>query len=588
MTPASFITDHLDTWTSAIKAKSSAGRGGGKKQEFYGIKKLRELILELAVRGLLVPQDAKDEPASELLKRIRAEEARLVKADEIKKRKSFAQIKEVEWPFSIPESWEWVRLGSLGFTQTGGTPSKSNPEYFGDDLPFIKPADISSGSVDYQNEALSLIGSEKLGRVAPAQSLLMVCIGTIGKCALIDRDCAFNQQINSVTPYLDISKYLYRTVTATFFQSLAWKNSSSTTIAILNKGKWESIPLPLPPLAEQHRIVAKVDELMALCDKLEQQQEDSTRTHAALVETLLGALTVASVRGAFAEAWQRIASHFDTLFTTESSINQLKQTILQLAVMGKLVEQDAGDEPAMKLIHLIARDRASAIKAKEMRKPKAIDPYEGNLPFELPTTWIWSQIGQLVAAEDNAICDGPFGSKLKTSHYIEEKGFTVIRLGNIGIGEFIWGKEGYISEGHFKSLSGNHTQPGDLIVAGMAEPLVRCCEVPLELGPAVNKADCFRVRLHQRLNRIYVKHFFNSPVAKLLAGAENHGMTRQRINLGNAKALPFPLPPLAEQHRIVAKVDELMTLCERLKARLQNTQTTQLHLADSLVEAAIR
>lgn len=120
--PSCFITDHLDTWTSAVKTKSSAGRGSGKKQEFYGIKKLRELILELAVRGLLVPQDAEDEPASELLKKIRAEEARLLKDGEIKKRKPLPKIKESEMPFALPSGWNWIRLAEAGHDWGQKTP----------------------------------------------------------------------------------------------------------------------------------------------------------------------------------------------------------------------------------------------------------------------------------------------------------------------------------------------------------------------------------------------------------------------------------------------------------------------------------
>ena len=147
----------------------------------------------------------------------------------------------------------------------------------------------------------------------------MVCIGTIGKCNSIDSTCSFNQQINSLSPYIDVTKFLLLTLRSNYFQTIAWKKSSSTTIAILNKGKWVDIILPVAPLAEQHRIVAKVDELMALCDQLEQQQTDSNDAHQTLVETLLATLTSAANQKEFVEAWQRIANHFDTLFATERS-----------------------------------------------------------------------------------------------------------------------------------------------------------------------------------------------------------------------------------------------------------------------------
>ena len=148
------ITDHLDLWTAAVRPKSRAGRGSNSKLELTGIKKLRELILELAVRGKLVPQDPSDEPASALLARIAAEKARLVKEGKIKKPKTLPEIREEEKPFELPEGWEWQRLGAIGFTQTGGTPSKSSQEYFGNDIPFINPGDISDTSVIYDNEGL--------------------------------------------------------------------------------------------------------------------------------------------------------------------------------------------------------------------------------------------------------------------------------------------------------------------------------------------------------------------------------------------------------------------------------------------------
>ena len=581
-TAETLITKHLDTWTSAIKAKSSAGRGGGKKQEFYGLKKLRELILELAVRGLLVPQDSRDEPVSALLKRIAKKQTALIDEGVVKKQNAMAPVSDAETPFKLPKGWRWVRLSDVAYPQAGFAFKSDGFNEVEHGLPLVRIRDVGQPFTGtyFDGEFREEFMVNRGDYLISMDGNFRVASWELGQALL-------NQRVTRLVFFGDEHSRKFCAISLQLRLSELQGVKAYTTVDHLSGKQIAESVIGFPPLAEQHRIVAKVDDLMTLCDQLEQKQEESKRTHATLVQTLLGTLTAASERGAFAEAWHRIAAHFDTLFTTESSIDQLKQTILQLAVMGKLVKQDPEDEPASKLIQLIAKDRATAIKAKQMRKPKAIDPYEGDFPFELPSTWTWSQLGQLVAPEDNAICDGPFGSKLKTEHYIDERGFAVIRLGNIGIGDFIWGKEGYITKAHFESLPGNHTIPGDLIVAGMAEPLVRCCEVPPELGPAINKADCFRVRLHSGLNRSYVRHFFNSPVAKLLAGEENHGMTRQRINLGNAKALPIPIPPLNEQKLIVAKVDELMSLCDRLKARLQTAQTTQLHLADTLVEAAI-
>ena len=378
----------LDVWTSALLSKSGAGRGGNGKLEAYGIKKLRELILELAVRGKLVPQDANDEPANELLERITKEKVRLIKDGVIKNEKSLPSVSNEEIPFDVPVGWLWQRLGELGYTQTGGTPSKFDKGHFGNDIPFIKPGDIYPGYVDYDNEGLSNEGANILGRTAPAESILMVCIGTIGKCNRIERTCAFNQQLNSITPYLEMSGYLLNALRSAYFQQTAWEKSSSTTIAILNKGKWVDIVVPIPPLEEQHRIVAKVDELMALCDQLEQQQTHSLAAHQTLVETLLGTLTRVESQQEFSAAWTRIASHFDTLFTTEASIDQLKQTILQLAVMGKLVPQDPNDEPASVLLKRLAKQKERMIEQGALKRDKPFSVQrENGKPFELLMGW---------------------------------------------------------------------------------------------------------------------------------------------------------------------------------------------------------
>ena len=248
---------------------------------------LEQTILQLAVRGHLVPQDPQDEPASALLKKIRAEKDKLIAAGKIKRDKPLPPIADDEKQFDLPRGWEWVPLQHIGYTQTGTTPDKKNPGMYGDDIPFIKPGDIYPNRIDYENEALSQAGLTDSGRIAPAGSLLMVCIGTIGKSNLIDRDCSFNQQINSITPLGCLPEYIKYCLRSPYFQSEAWARSQSTTIAILNKGNWEAIPFALPPLAEQSRIVARVASLRALCAELRQRLAQKARVQSALAEALV-------------------------------------------------------------------------------------------------------------------------------------------------------------------------------------------------------------------------------------------------------------------------------------------------------------
>jgi type I restriction enzyme, S subunit len=246
---------------------------------------LKKSILQEAVQGKLVPQDPSDEPAEALLERIRAEKQRLIKEGKIKKDKHESTIfrrdnshyekrgsEEVciddEIPFEVPDSWMWTRLKSLGYTQTGNTPSTSHPEYRGGYIPFITPGDIFDGIIDYRNQGLSEIGKD-VARVCPAGSILQVCIGgSIGKAALSVYEVAFNQQINAISPVVVSSKYVLAAVTSFMFLSAMKESAGGTATPILNRTLWDKMLIPLPPLNEQNRIVSMIEQLFPVVSTL--------------------------------------------------------------------------------------------------------------------------------------------------------------------------------------------------------------------------------------------------------------------------------------------------------------------------------
>lgn len=252
------------------------------------IKKLKQSYLSEAIRGELVPQDPDDEPATKLLTRIKAEKEAKILAGELKKSKPLKPILPEEIPFDIPTSWAWCRLGELGIGRTGTTPPTEFKKYFGRDIPFIKPADITLKSINYDNYGLSFEGSN-FSTTVPKNSLMMVCIGgSIGKSFTNNRNVCFNQQINSITPMLGIdSKFLQQLLQSQYFQKLIWKNAGGGTTPIINRLKWESLLIPLPPLAEQARIVARLNELMAVCDSLESQCKLSLESSKELLQVVL-------------------------------------------------------------------------------------------------------------------------------------------------------------------------------------------------------------------------------------------------------------------------------------------------------------
>ena len=242
---------------------------------------LKKSILQYAIQGKLVPQDPNDEPASVLLARIRAEkkaqlgkkyvESYIYKGDDncyYEKVGKNEPVKLEDLPFDIPDTWAWARLKYVSDTQTGTTPSTSNPNNFGDYIPFIKPGDILNGRVNYFNEGLSTEGI-KSGRLINSGSILMVCIGgSLGKCVLTDRNVSCNQQINTATPYQSISPlYLYYSLDSDYFYKTAKYNATGTATPIINRGLWENILIPIPPKSEQERICLKIKKMFQCIEK---------------------------------------------------------------------------------------------------------------------------------------------------------------------------------------------------------------------------------------------------------------------------------------------------------------------------------
>ncbi len=229
---------------------------------------MKKSILQYAIQGKLVEQRPEEGTGEELYQQIQAEKQRLIQEKKIKKEKPLSEISEDEIPFDIPESWKWCRMGSLGITQTGNTPSKAHPEYQGKDIPFITPGDILDGDICYENQALSIAGM-KVARICEAGSILQVCIGgSISKVAMTKQRVTFNQQINSITPFCCDNRYIYYVMMSFYFSKTMKEKAGGTATPIINRGIWNTLLLPLPPLAEQKRIVAKIEELLPLCELL--------------------------------------------------------------------------------------------------------------------------------------------------------------------------------------------------------------------------------------------------------------------------------------------------------------------------------
>jgi type I restriction enzyme, S subunit len=254
--------------------------------------------------------------------------------------------------------------------------------------------------------------------------------------------------------------------------------------------------------------------------------------------------------------------NFNRIADGSDGIVGLRQAILDLAVRGYLCEQRTGDGSGSALLKQISHQ----CKKTAARGPADLSEADGPPLPNIPSTWAWATIDQMASCDPNAITDGPFGANLKTAHYIDQPGFRVIRLENVGHGDFRADLHTYVSRTHWEALHKHHVFEGDLVVAGLVDPSVRACELPHGIGPALVKADCYRFRVHPDYSTRFALYFLNSTVCKGFAAVHHHGMTLTRLGLGNFRRLPIPVPPLAEQQRIVNKVDELMALCDELAA----------------------
>lgn len=570
------ILKSFEVWIAAQGIKSRTRLRSVDNVSCKGVTKLRELILELAIRGKLVTHEG-DVDSRDLLDKLAKGKQKLVAKYELKNYKALPEVNADEIPFDVPKSWVWLRLGNVGITQTGGTPDKNDKSYFGDDIPFIKPGDIFPKHVDYSNEGLSKKGAEKLGRIAPENSILMVCIGTIGKCNYIERPCAFNQQINSLTPFIDITKYLLVAMQSKYFQDILWQKSSSTTIAILNKGKWENCFIPLPPLTEQHRIVAKIEELMALCDELEKQETHHLHSHALLVETLLGTLTQAKDAREFQQAWSLLAQHFGDLFTTEDSIDQLKQTILQLAVMGKLVPQDPKDEPASVLLERIREEKERLVEDGIVKRQKDTLKIEDDEKlFELPLGWQWARLNQI-----GRFSGGGTPSMSRAEYW--NGNIPWISPKDMG--------EKYVSDSEMKITSvGVDNSTAKLIPKGSLLIVARSGILKRKLPVAINTVDC---TVNQDIKVLipylpeiseFIHLMFSGMEKYILENYVKIGTTVHSLKYESFEIMPVPIPPVRDQVKIISKVNELFALCDDLKARLAAAQTLANQMAEAVVE----
>lgn len=556
-----------------------------------GIKKLRQLILTLAMQGKLVEQDPNDQPASELLEEIKAEKERLVAEGKIKRGKALPEITEEEKPYEIPDSWEWVRLGEIGNTFNGNSINaneKVNKFTGGKGRPYIGTKDVGYGrDVIKYNNGVSIPESEKKFRVTKANSIL-ICSegGSAGrKCGITNQEICFGNKLFTNEPFGGIlSKLiLYYYMSSTFITQ--FKSVMTGIIGGVSIAKFNALYFPLPPLPEQKRIVEKVDQLMQQCDQMEklrtEREEKRFTIHKVTIKQLLDSASSPTFSTSPNPARDFLFEHFNTLHTTLENVDELRKAILQLAVMGKLVPQDPNDQPASELLKEIKAEKEKLIQEGKIKKQKPlpeIKPEE--IPYELPKGWEWVRLGEASKSID-------YGTSKKTSddHYL----IPVYRMGNIVNGELIDENLKYISP-DIDDLPRLYLEKNDILFnrTNSYELVGKTALYNKEIGQDTFASYLIRVRLIKKgMLPLYVCLTMNAPYFRKTQIEPQIVQQCGQANFNGTKLSNclIPLPPQNEYKRIIENLSKFMMHCDKLEERLRNKVNKQNYTLESMLNS---
>lgn len=522
-----------------------------------GVARLRELILTLAVQGRLVPQDRSDEPASVFVESIRSRQAGPSGGRARNQTPGLVSTEE-DPPFDLPIGWQWARLGSIFTLQYGAAlPEKTR-------LAGSIPVYGSNGQVGTHCEAFVQDPSLVIGRKGSVGAVNV----TSGPFWPIDTSYF-------VTPpegvHLQFAYWLFRSLRL-------GKHDKATAIPGISRNDVYAELIALPPTAEQARIVARVDELMRLCDALEAKSRLEAEQHARLLGTLLGTLNDSSTPEELAANWQRVADHFDLLLDRPEAVDALEQTILQLAVRGRLVQQDPSDEPAAALLVHVRAEKARLIAEGKIRRERPLPLIDAEAaPFVLPAGWAWARFPEL----------GGFG-RGKSKHrprndpaLFDPPIYPLVQTGEVARAE------GTIREYHSKyselGLAQSRLWPAGTLCITIAANIADAAVLGFDACFPDSVVGFVPARCLGGV--AYFQAFLETAKTDLIRYAP--ATAQKNINLEILESLLVPLPPRREMERIVTRVTELRRLCADLRKRLTASQTTQSHLAAALVDLAV-
>ena len=541
------------------------------------VERMRRFVLDLAVRGKLVDQNSADVSALELVERIATERSRLVKSGQLRKSKISPILDNP--PFDLPSKWEWVHLGAIFIYDAG---IKRNPKDLHVSSWLLELEDIEKDSGQLlQRIRVSERDSRSTKSEFRKDDILYGKLRPyLNKVLVADCPGYSTTEIVAIRSVLPMnSEYCALALRRPDFVGYVTRLGQGTKMPRLRTQDAVSAPFPLPPLEEQHRIVAKVDELMTLCDRIGHAHTKRELTREKLTVSCLGRLTDSeSSEVEFRSHAAFVIDNIKSLTANIEQIKRLRKTILDLAVRGKLVDQNPADVSALELVERIATERSRLVKSGQLRKSK-ISPILDNPPFDLPSKWEWVHLGAIF------IYDAGIKRNPKDLHVSS----WLLELEDIekDSGQLL--QRIRVSERDSRSTKSEFRK--DDILYGKLRPYLN--KVLVADCPGYSTTEIVAIRSVLPMNSEYCALALRRPDFVGYVTRLGQGTKMPRLRTQDAVSAPFPLPPLEEQHRIVAKVDELTTLCDQLEIAVQTTisKRSSLHasiLQEFLAEPSVR
>ncbi|MDM8560967.1 restriction endonuclease subunit S [Candidatus Parabeggiatoa sp. HSG14] len=549
-----------------------------------GIKKLRELILTLAMQGKLVKQDPKDQPASELLKEIKAEKERLIKEGKIKKQKPLPEIKSEEVPYDVPDGWVWTRLGTAMNKITDGT-HNSPPNFDNGDYLYISAKNIKENGVMLSNATYvsADVHNEIYARCNPQYGdILYIKDGaTTGITTINNLEEPFSM-LSSVALLKSskkiFNKFLLFLLRSPFFYSQMRSEMTGVAITRVTIKKLMDSKVPFPPLPEQKRIVAKIDELMALCDKLEEQRKIRDEKRLAVHTSAMNRLLNASGKREFNASWKFITRHFEPIYSVKENVIELKKAILTLAMQGKLVKQNPKDQPASELLKEIKAEKERLIEEGKIKKQKPlpeIKPEE--MPYEVPEGWVWTRLGEILQ-----FINGDRGKNYPSKDKLSTKGIPFISAVNLQSGTVSKDNLLCVNKDQFNKLGSGKLNKNDIVFC-IRGSLGKSAIYPFNSGAIASSLVILRQFNFNIDTLLYLNQYISSQLLFNEINKYDNGTAQPNLSANNFMNFLCPIPPFPEQKRIVAKIDELMALCDKLEQQIEMGTQKQTQLFEAIL-----